>query len=66
VEGQVAGQVLLVPVARPHDWPVTPDPADRAAPTVLVEVKRLFVRPDLRGHGVARALMDAALTWPAR
>lgn len=29
----------------------------------IVEVKRLWVRPDLRGRGVARALMDAAEEW---
>ena len=32
----------------------------------IMEIKRLWVRPDLRGRGVARVLMNAAEEWALR
>lgn len=47
--GHLAGGVALRTISRPE--------------LGIVEVKRLWVRPDLRGRGVARVLMNAAETW---
>jgi GNAT superfamily N-acetyltransferase len=48
VDGHLAGGAGVRPIAAPE--------------LHVGEVKRLWVRPDLRRHGVARALMDAVLT----
>lgn len=47
--GHLAGGVALRTISEPDQG--------------IMEIKRLWVRPDLRGRGVARVLMHAAEEW---
>lgn len=55
--GRAAGQVMLAPLPEPRPaWA-----APLVMPGEILEVKRLFVRPDAQGRGLARALLAHAL-----
>ena len=58
VGGQVAGQVVLRPAGSPlPDWMRAAGLTEAAQ---IAVVSRLFVRPDLRGLGLARQLLGTA------